>query len=292
MKIKILAIIAATLGILTNSAFAQITSQFREITVDAMARDAIFDEDDVIVSDGVDTFLDGLFSETLNVTASTITGITLSNATQSSTINTSDNSFIAFSEIETRSQEDGSSSNSASSILEIDFDFPIGGTVDLSQLELTVSRSEINKDPQDDDFERSDDAFVSVVIADGVLEFVNETLVLQREDLGNDLSAPQTVLLPAGKYTLTVAALISGDDFFNTVQGQPRGSIVSYCVGGSIVAEILGDVNCDGSVNLLDVQPFVDTVSSGVYNIKADINKDGETNLLDVNGFVVLLGNS
>ena len=52
---------------------------------------------------------------------------------------------------------------------------------------------------------------------------------------------------------------------------------------------LLGDVNCDGEVNLLDVAPFVDLLTAGTYSIKADINQDGSVNLLDVAPFVELL---
>ncbi|MEM9411724.1 MAG: hypothetical protein AAGA30_11465, partial [Planctomycetota bacterium] len=51
----------------------------------------------------------------------------------------------------------------------------------------------------------------------------------------------------------------------------------------------LGDVNCDGAVNLLDIDPFVELLNIGGYNIKADINDDGAVNLLDIEGFVELL---
>ena len=52
---------------------------------------------------------------------------------------------------------------------------------------------------------------------------------------------------------------------------------------------LLGDVNCDGVVNLLDVAPFVELVSMGGFSDKADINQDGVVNLLDVEPFVALL---
>ena len=52
---------------------------------------------------------------------------------------------------------------------------------------------------------------------------------------------------------------------------------------------MLGDVNCDGVVNLLDVAPFVDLVSLGEFSAKADINGDGDVDLLDVAPFVALL---
>ena len=43
------------------------------------------------------------------------------------------------------------------------------------------------------------------------------------------------------------------------------------------------------AVNLLDVQPFIDLLSSGEFSNKADINEDGEVNLLDVAPFVTIL---
>ena len=50
-----------------------------------------------------------------------------------------------------------------------------------------------------------------------------------------------------------------------------------------------GDVNCDGMVNLLDIEPFVDAISNDGFDPKADINDDGADDLLDVAGFVALL---
>ena len=53
---------------------------------------------------------------------------------------------------------------------------------------------------------------------------------------------------------------------------------------------LLGDVNLDGVVNLLDVAPFVAVLSSGNYQAEADCNKDGTLDLLDVAPFIVILG--
>ena len=55
---------------------------------------------------------------------------------------------------------------------------------------------------------------------------------------------------------------------------------------------LLGDLNCDGQINLLDVQPFVMQLSVAIFSAKADINGDGFFNLLDVQPFVDLLAGS
>ena len=64
-----------------------------------------------------------------------------------------------------------------------------------------------------------------------------------------------------------------------------QGTGIAY----SVTEGILGDVNQDGAVNLLDVNPFVGLLSSGGYLFEADINGDGAVNLLDVDPFVALL---
>jgi hypothetical protein len=53
--------------------------------------------------------------------------------------------------------------------------------------------------------------------------------------------------------------------------------------GGGMV---LGDVNLDGIVNGLDVDPFVDVLLNGPFQDEADMNADGEVNGLDVDPFV------
>ena len=51
----------------------------------------------------------------------------------------------------------------------------------------------------------------------------------------------------------------------------------------------LGDVNNDGVVSLLDVNPFVSLLTGGGFQCEADVNEDGVVSLLDVNPFVVIL---
>ena len=82
--------------------------------------------------------------------------------------------------------------------------------------------------------------------------------------------------LPLNKETLVVGGI--GSASYADVRG----------IAG-VAAVLLGDVNCDQVVNLLDVGPFVETLVSAEFNTKADINRDGVVNLLDVSGFVNLI---
>ena len=75
------------------------------------------------------------------------------------------------------------------------------------------------------------------------------------------------------------------------------GSVVEAAVDGVEITliecdeDVLhGDVNLDGEVNLLDVDPFINVLSSGEYQAEADVNKDGVVNLLDVAAFIDVLG--
>lgn len=52
---------------------------------------------------------------------------------------------------------------------------------------------------------------------------------------------------------------------------------------------VLGDLNGDGHVSLLDIALFVEAISSGEFVSEADINQDGVVDLLDVQPFIDLL---
>lgn len=73
------------------------------------------------------------------------------------------------------------------------------------------------------------------------------------------------------------------------VDGVANGMFVDDVSLSSGAKVIIGDVNMDGTVDLLDVGPFVDLISSGGFLPEADINGDGMVDLLDVGPFVDLL---
>ena len=53
-----------------------------------------------------------------------------------------------------------------------------------------------------------------------------------------------------------------------------------------------GDVNRDGFVSFLDISPFIDVLSSGVFQAEADCNQDGVVNFFDISPFIQALTNS
>ena len=52
---------------------------------------------------------------------------------------------------------------------------------------------------------------------------------------------------------------------------------------------LLGDCNQDGRVDFLDISPFINTLSSGVFLAEADTNQDGRIDFLDISPFIVIL---
>ena len=123
---------------------------------------------------------------------------------------------------------------------------------------------------------------------------------------------PDLVVTSIGSFTPVI-----GDEFviievggsrLGEFDGLPQGALVTslngqdlfidYTAGDgndvalntiSIGGILLGDVNLDGSVDLLDVAPFVSLISTSTFQPEADINQDGSVDLLDVGPFVTLL---
>lgn len=52
-----------------------------------------------------------------------------------------------------------------------------------------------------------------------------------------------------------------------------------------------GDVNGDGAVNMFDIDPFVDAITSQVYVCEADTDCDGRMNNFDITGFIEAVHN-
>ncbi len=78
------------------------------------------------------------------------------------------------------------------------------------------------------------------------------------------------------------------DDGTITGRGLLNGELTAFAMI-RLPAVLLGDVNLDGVVSLLDVDPFVGLISEAEFQAEGDINGDGVVNLLDVDPFVALL---
>ena len=73
------------------------------------------------------------------------------------------------------------------------------------------------------------------------------------------------------------------------VGGNDQNNVVLRALPSTV---LLGDVNRDGIVDLLDVGPFVHRLANGINQPEADTNQDCAVDLLDVNVFVdILSGN-
>ena len=59
-----------------------------------------------------------------------------------------------------------------------------------------------------------------------------------------------------------------------------------------LVERLLGDVNVDGTVNFLDISPFIVLLASRDFQFEADVNGDSDVNFLDISPFISILINS
>ncbi|MEM9410273.1 MAG: dockerin type I domain-containing protein [Planctomycetota bacterium] len=108
---------------------------------------------------------------------------------------------------------------------------------------------------------------------------------------GTGLSKPMHIIVNMEQQSwLTDLGVIPTDEELNDANGRNIFFIDWLRVyKAEEPAILLGDVNGDGLVNLLDVNPLVELITSGDYFEAADINQDGVVNLLDVQPFVDLL---
>ena len=66
-------------------------------------------------------------------------------------------------------------------------------------------------------------------------------------------------------------------------------AIVSFPVTESNF--LLGDVNLDGTINFMDIAPFIGRLSTNDFQAEADIDRSGTVDFLDISPFIGLLSN-
>ena len=107
---------------------------------------------------------------------------------------------------------------------------------------------------------------------------------------------------PWTEVLVDVSAFADGEShllsFDSEVSGPFRSNFYVDAVEISVEGGLLGDLNCDGTVDALDIEPFlVALFDPAGYPIQypecdinlGDINGDGDVNALDIEGFLNLL---
>ena len=158
-------------------------------------------------------------------------------------------------------------------------------------------------------FESNDIALITASIDGGdsqlLIELVSDNLDIQEYFFENgssiildDPMSSNGFELNNNYQTLTAPVLGTGsfltlDFMFSCNGGGESVAFDNMTIRGDLEdTGLLGDVNCDGSVDLLDVQPFIDAITNDFPDFKADINGDGSDDLLDVAGFIALISGS
>ena len=99
--------------------------------------------------------------------------------------------------------------------------------------------------------------------------------------------------LPNGNTLMTlthVGKIVELDDFGNTVwQYTHSGEADSYWIARANKYSIdylenstLGDINLDGTLNILDIVIMINMILDGEYTNIADVNEDGALDILDI----------
>ena len=145
----------------------------------------------------------------------------------------------------------------------------------------------------------TDPLFVNPLGNDGFAGTLDDDLALQSSspmiDAGNNNAVPADALDMDGDGDLAEPMPF---DLKMMVRFADHPGVADVGVGEGPITDIgavefstllLGDVNQDGVVNLLDIEPFVALISSSIFQMEADLNQDGVVNLLDIEPFIAIL---
>ena len=131
------------------------------------------------------------------------------------------------------------------------------------------------------------DNSLSLEIVDA--EIVPEGTITIKDNLLDNTAA--NITSSPESFHMSCVIRIFGNEFnqLNIIQLDSPGQDLVNVSFAIPVEKLLGDVNMDGIVDLLDVNPFVNILTNGGFVCEADINQDGVVDLLDVDPFVDLL---
>ena len=85
---------------------------------------------------------------------------------------------------------------------------------------------------------------------------------------------------------------VSGTNGAVTASNGDVGSPGFAAIDDTEPETLLGDANCDGEVNFLDITPFITLLTSGDFKPEADVDMNGEIDFLDIPPFIALLTGS
>ena len=69
-------------------------------------------------------------------------------------------------------------------------------------------------------------------------------------------------------------------------------ALPSFGVGQVVPTVLLGDVNRDGTVDFLDIAPFIAVLSGNEFQAEADCDENGVVNFLDISAFIAILSDA
>ena len=125
--------------------------------------------------------------------------------------------------------------------------------------------------------------------------FLDDQSVIQSTHVGSVVSSPNPIQIGErqGPQQFGVNGLIDEVAFWKRgISNAEITQLFNDRMGFALVSEpkiMLGDVNLDGMINLLDIDPFVALITEGSYQAEADLNEDCQVNLLDVEPFIGVL---
>ncbi len=96
-----------------------------------------------------------------------------------------------------------------------------------------------------------------------------------------DIEDCYTASIPSQTEDTAIKYYIQAFDNSDRSERLPMGGYYEFDAIGGIAYDI-GDLNMDGTVNILDVVSIVNVVLSGENNSMADLNNDGTINILDI----------
>jgi outer membrane protein assembly factor BamB len=144
-------------------------------------------------------------------------------------------------------------------------------------------------------FDSDGKLWVAALFTHEVYQFAANGDLITSFSTGADTFPSHILISPNDEDELLISLTGAAGVFRFSTSGVPAGPFI---FGGGLTVPgqaflvdtfLLGDLNGDGVVNLLDVAPFVAAIVNGTFIPEADINGDGHVDLLDVQPFVQLL---